>query len=88
MQTWQLQDAKARFSEVVKRAVKEGPQEITVHGESTAVVLSRTEYDKLKKPAKRKQSFAAFMRASPLYGLDIDLTRDKKPYVDKQIFED
>jgi antitoxin Phd len=88
VQTWQLQDAKARFSEVVKRAVSDGPQEITVHGESTAVVLSRVEYDKLKKPAKRKQSFVAFMRASPLYGLDIDLTRDKTPYVDKQIFED
>jgi antitoxin Phd len=83
-----LQDAKARFSEVVKRAVSDGPQEITVHGESTAVVLSRVDYEKLKKPAKRKQSFAAFMRASPLYGLDIDLTRDKTPCVDKQIFED
>ena len=87
MQTWQLQDAKARLSEVVKRAVNDGPQEITVHGESTAVLVSRVEYDKLKKPAKRKLSFSAFMRASPLYGLDIDLERDKTPYVDKQLFE-
>jgi prevent-host-death family protein len=38
MRTWQLQDAKARLSEVVKRAEKEGPQGITVHGHSTAKV--------------------------------------------------
>jgi antitoxin Phd len=78
MQTWQLQDAKARLSEVIKRAVNEGPQEITVRGEPTAVVLSAEEFRKLKVPAKPKPSFVEFMRASPLYGVEIDLTRDKR----------
>jgi antitoxin Phd len=88
MQTWQLQEAKARLSEVVKRAISDGPQEITVRGESTAVVISRDDYEQLKAPAKPKQSFVEFMRASPLFGSGIDLTRDKTPYEDKPIFED
>jgi antitoxin Phd len=41
MQTWQLQEAKGKFSEVVKRAQSQGPQNITVHGEPVAVLISR-----------------------------------------------
>ena len=41
MQTWQIQTAKARFSELVKQAAEDGPQEITLHGKPVAVVLSR-----------------------------------------------
>ena len=78
MQTWQLQDAKARLSEVIKRAVNEGPQEITVRGEPTAVVLSADEFKKLNAPAKPRPSIVEFMRASPLYGVEIDLARDKR----------
>jgi prevent-host-death family protein len=48
MGIWQLQEAKARLSEVVKKATKEGPQKITVHGEPTAVVISSEEYERLK----------------------------------------
>lgn len=44
---WQLQDAKARFSEVVRRAVEQGPQHVTVNGEERAVVVSADEYDRL-----------------------------------------
>lgn len=71
MKTWQLQEAKARLSEVIK-AAKEGPQNITVHGESTAVVLSSAEYERLKQP---RGSFVEFMRRSPLLGLELDLRR-------------
>lgn len=74
MYTWQLQVAKARLSDVIKKAVKEGPQEITVHGEPTAVVISSKEYERLKHP---KGSFVAFMRSSPLYGIDLDLKREQ-----------
>jgi antitoxin Phd len=74
MRTWQLQDAKARLSEVVKKAEKEGPQVITVHGHSTAVVISSKEYMQLKKP---KGSFVSFMRQSPLFGVKLDLTREQ-----------
>jgi len=42
---WQLQDAKNQFSKVVQKARFEGPQEITVRGERTAVVLSTRDYD-------------------------------------------
>jgi len=41
---WQLQEAKARLSEVVRRAVDEGPQHVSIRGEPTAVVLSEQEY--------------------------------------------
>ncbi|HEV7284235.1 MAG TPA: type II toxin-antitoxin system Phd/YefM family antitoxin [Kaistia sp.] len=51
MAQWQLQDAKARFSEVVKRAAEEGPQVVTVRGKETAVVLSAEDYRRLE--AKR-----------------------------------
>ena len=52
MNEWQLQDAKARFSELVKRAADEGPQTVTVRGERAAVVLSAAEYDRLAQPPK------------------------------------
>jgi len=76
MRTWQLQEAKARLSEVIKHAAKEGPQSITMRGEPTAVVISKTEYERLKHP---KKSFVDFMRKSPLYGVAIDLKREQTP---------
>lgn len=45
---WQLQDAKNQFSKVVQKARFEGPQEITVRGERTAVVLSAHDFDALR----------------------------------------
>jgi antitoxin Phd len=72
--TWQLQEAKARLSEVIKQASKEGPQTITMRGEPTAVIISRDEYERLKYP---RESFIDFMRKSPLYGVDIDMKREQ-----------
>lgn len=75
MRTWQMQEAKSRLSEVVKDAEREGPQEITVHGRSVAVVLSRADYDRL---AGTGESLVAFMRRSPLAGAeDLDFPRDQ-----------
>jgi prevent-host-death family protein len=74
MSNWQLQDAKARLSEVVKKAAKEGPQHITLHGEPAAVVLSEADYQRLRKRPKR---FIDFIRHSPLKGVELDLTRDR-----------
>jgi len=45
---WALQDAKARFSEVVRKAKTEGPQKITVHGREEVVVVSVEEYRRVK----------------------------------------
>jgi prevent-host-death family protein len=44
---WPLQDAKNRFSELVQRARREGPQTVTLRGERAAVVLSAADYDAL-----------------------------------------
>lgn len=74
MSTWQLQEAKGKFSEVVKRALKEGPQDITVRGEPVAVLISREEYTRLTHP---KPGFLKFMRHSPLVGADVDFSREQ-----------
>lgn len=47
--TWQLQEAKNRFSEVVKKALAEGPQIVTRHGEEIVVIVSKAEYNRLLK---------------------------------------
>lgn len=67
MQSWQMQTAKARFSDVVRSAKTEGPQDITFHGKSVAVVLSRELFDRL---SGNSQSLVQFMQSSPLCGLD------------------
>ena len=72
MRKWQLQEAKARLSEVIKQASKKGPQTITTRGEPTAIVISKDEYERLKRP---RGSFVDFMRKSPLYGVCLDLKR-------------
>ncbi|MES2320352.1 MAG: type II toxin-antitoxin system Phd/YefM family antitoxin [Pseudomonadota bacterium] len=77
MNSWQMQEAKARLSELVKRAESEGPQAITVHGKSVAVVLSRSAFERL---SGSKQSLVKFMQASPLHGLDeVEFERDPSP---------
>lgn len=73
MRTWQLQDAKARLSEVIKEAALHGPQEITLRGEPAVVVISKKEYCRLIKP---KPSFVQFMQQSPLAQIELDLERD------------
>ena len=47
---WQLQDAKARFSELVKRAREQGPQHVSVRGEPAVVVVSEEEFARLTSP--------------------------------------
>jgi prevent-host-death family protein len=50
MHEWQLQDAKNRFSELVRRAREEGPQTVTIHGKPAAVVVSAESYAALTTP--------------------------------------
>ena len=76
MQSWQVQDAKARFSELMRNAATKGPQTITVRGRRAAVVLSAQEYDRLKHPPS---SLTEFLRASPLAGTELDVERDLSP---------
>ena len=62
MQHWQLQEAKARMSELVKRA-QAAPQGITLHGKPVAVLVSQATFDML---SQAKGSLLDFMQASPL----------------------
>ncbi len=71
---WPLQDAKNKLSEVVDRAVEEGPQTITRRGRETAVVVSIEDFSKLTRP---KESLVSFLRNSPLARADLDLKRDE-----------
>lgn len=72
---WQLQEAKQRLSEVVRRALREGPQVVTRHGKDAVVVVSLEEFERLK--AKRGD-FKRFLRSAPdLEGLEI--ARDRTP---------
>ena len=65
MQTWQMQAAKARFSELVKHAADSGPREITLDGRSVAVVVSRELFDRL---SGNPDSLVDFMQQFPLSG--------------------
>lgn len=74
--TWQLQEAKNKFSNLVERAQHEGPQVVTRHGKEAVVVLSVEDYRKLVKP---KVDLIKFIQKSPLGGKNIDIVRDKMP---------
>ena len=72
---WQLQDAKARFSEVFRLARSLGPQRVTKHGKEAVVILRAEEFEKLTGQARRPRSLVEFFRRSPLVGSGIDLER-------------
>ena len=71
---WQLQEAKNQLSEVVRKAQREGPQVITLHGADAAVVVSAKDYGRLSRP---KGKLVDFFRKSPLVGIELNLTRDR-----------
>lgn len=76
---WKLEDAKARFSEVVRHAREDGPQRVTVRGHDAVVIISVEEFERLT-PAEPRVPFVTFMEALHFGGLDIerddDLGRD------------
>ena len=74
MTRWQLQDAKNRLSEVVKRASEEGPQVITLRGEDAVVVVAADEYARISR--KTKGTLVEFFRKSPLVAVVLDLGRN------------
>jgi len=74
---WQLQDAKARFSEVFRLAREKGPQRVTKHGREAVVVLSAEEFARLAGAEPRIGSLVEFFAASPLRDSGIDLGRSR-----------
>jgi prevent-host-death family protein len=73
---WLLQDAKARFSELVRRVRSEGPQHVTVHGRDEVVVVSAEEFRRLK-GERSGDALIAAMQASPYRDIDIEPKRDR-----------
>ena len=65
---WQVQDAKAKFSQLVQKAIDEGPQTVTRHGKEVAVVLSADEYRKLQ---TRRPSLLEVLMSGPEGDLEL-----------------
>jgi prevent-host-death family protein len=75
MTRWQLQEAKNRLSELVRKAADEGPQVITLRGDDAVVVVAAEEYTRLAR--KSNGTLVDFFRKSPLAGTELDLSRSR-----------
>ena len=73
MRVWQLRQAKARLSELVRTCLKNGPQVISVRGKEEAVLISKKEYDRL---TKKRHSLIDLIDRSPFKGLELEVKRD------------
>lgn len=75
-QPWQLQTAKAQFSELFRRARTEGPQVVTRQGKEQVVVLPAEQFAQLTKRVRQRKSLVKFFAESPLARVTLDLSRD------------
>ena len=80
---WQLQEAKARLSEVLRRAVDEGPQHVSVRGEAVAVVLSEQDYRQLT--AQRPSIVDHILAGEPWADDLVDAINDRPRGPDRKI---
>jgi prevent-host-death family protein len=76
LERWKLEDAKARFSEVVRRAGTAGPQLVTVRGREAAVIIAPEEYEQLLPRPKGHQPLLRFLQGLGLGKIEIDRDRD------------
>jgi antitoxin Phd len=74
--TWALQDAKAKLSALARRALAEGPQHVTIHGQPALVVLSEADFQRLKRRRSRRPLVELY-RNSPIAGSRLDLSRSR-----------
>jgi prevent-host-death family protein len=70
---WQLQTAKARFSELVQKATEEGPQTVTRRGKPAVVVVAAEEFERL---TERTPTLKELLLECPLEGVDLERQRD------------
>jgi prevent-host-death family protein len=82
--TWALQDAKARFSELVRLVHSDGPQRVTVHGRDEVVMVSAEEFRRLRGEPTGAALVAA-MRAIPTGDLKIERVRERSPVRDVEL---
>lgn len=73
---WQLQEAKAKLSELARAALQSGPQTISIRGREELVLMSKKEHERR---SERKPNIVDLFRNSPLYGLDLHIERDQSP---------
>ncbi len=73
MRSWSLQDAKARFSELVRICMQDGPQLVTRHGRKAVVIMSVQEYERVTRP---RQGLKDFFLSAPRVDVDIDRSAD------------
>jgi len=78
---WLLQDAKARFSELVRLVRSEGPQHVTVHGRDEVVIIAAEEFRRLK-GNHTGQALIDAMQASPHRDIEIEPQRMPMPVRD------
>jgi prevent-host-death family protein len=72
--SWQLQEAKQKFSELVRRALEDGPQVVTRHGEEVVVVVPVEEFRRM---SEQKPDFKEFLMSAPdLSVLDLERPRE------------
>jgi len=74
--TWRLEEAKARFSEVVRRARTDGPQHVTVRGQDAVVVIAVEELARLLPPAAPQQPLVAFLQGLELGDVSVERESD------------
>ena len=74
---WQLQTAKAQFSEVFRRARSEGPQYVTRQGKEAVVIVPAEEFERLTARTHQPSSLVKFFAESPMAGAGLNL--DRKP---------
>jgi antitoxin Phd len=82
--SWKLEEAKARFSEVVRLARDDEPQRITVRGEDAVVILSAKAFAKLL-PLLEQPSLHALLSQSPLSHLDFEQASIQSPLRDVEL---
>ena len=71
--SWQLQEAKQKFSELVRRTLEEGPQVVTKHGEEVVVVVPVEEFRRMSGDGEKKMDFKEFLMSAPdLSVLDLE----------------
>lgn len=75
---WRLQDAKARFSELVRMAHSDGPQHVTLHGRDAVVVVDADEFNRLK-GVRTGELLIEALRASPHRQIEIKPRRSAMP---------
>jgi len=78
---WKLQDAKARFSELVRRVRAGEPQRVTIHGKDAVLVIDPERFDVKPKPPQVR-TLADFVKRSRKYRLDVDVEFDRPVFMD------